>query len=300
MLALEMAMDARRRAELASAVAAPDPSKPPAAQLAFPFAKSDRRPEQPARPTRSRRALRADAPGRRMRSPMLERPLEEQELEQCLLGYLPAGRSLRVKLTDNRYTMVMVRRAPEQYTVRLHRMFASAEPRLARAIARYVVFNDAKASAVIGAFIEKHQHVIRQRPRRTPSLVMRPVGAAHDLQAIFDRLNVLHFAGRLQARITWGSAPRRLQPRRSIKMGSFAVEDRIIRIHPVLDAVHVPEYFVAWIVFHEMLHGKYEVVRRGGRRCFHSKDFLVEERTFPEYERACAWERANIDRLLGG
>jgi predicted metal-dependent hydrolase len=302
MLALKMAMDARRRAELPAAIVPAETATPPA-QLAFPFAKSQRgeEPGQRARPSRSRRALRTDAPGRRVRSPVLEeRPLEEIQLEQCLQSYLPAGRSLRVRLTDNRYTMVMVRRAPERYTVRLHRMFASAEPRLARAIARYVVFNDARASAVIGAFIEKHQHVIRQRPRRTPSLVMRPLGAAHDLQVIFDRLNVLHFAGQLQARITWGSAPRRVQPRRSIKMGSFAVEDRIIRIHPVLDAAHVPEYFVAWIVFHEMLHGKYEVVRRGGRRCFHSKDFLSEERTFPDYERACAWERANIDRLLGG
>ena len=63
-------------------------------------------------------------------------------------------------------------------------------------------------------------------------------------------------------------------------MGSFAVEDRLIRIHPVLDHPSVPDYFVAWIVFHEMLHGKYEVVRKGDRRCFHSKEFIAEERTF--------------------
>jgi hypothetical protein len=222
------------------------------------------------------------------------------QLEECLRAHLPAGRGLRVTLTDNRYTMVMVRRAPERYSVRLHRMFAAAEPKLARAIARYVVFNDPRASAVIGAFIEKHQHIIRARPRRSPSLVMRPLGAAHDLQAIYQRLNALHFGGNLTARITWGVAPRRELPRRSIKMGSFAVEDRIIRIHPVLDHASVPDYFVAWIVFHEMLHGKYAVIRRGGRRCFHSKEFLAEERTFPDYDRACAWERANIDRLLGG
>lgn len=225
---------------------------------------------------------------------------EERRLEAALAGRIPKGRALSLRLTDNRYTMVMVRRAPAAYVVRLHRMFATASPRLVGALARYVVANDARASALIGRFIEKHQHVVSRQPQRPRRVVLRTSGRAYDLQAIFDRLNHEYFAGQLEARITWGSAPRRARPRRSIKMGSFAVEDRLIRIHPVLDDQAVPGYFVEWIVFHEMLHGKFEVVRRGVRRCFHSKEFLAEERTFREYARASAWEKANLDRLLGG
>ena len=81
-------------------------------------------------------------------------------------------------------------------------------------------------------------------------------------------------------------------------MGSFAVEDRIIRIHPALDQEFVPDYFVAWIVFHEMLHGKHEVRREHGRRRFHTQAFMDEERTFPDFARACAWEKQHLDRLL--
>jgi predicted metal-dependent hydrolase len=264
----------------------PTPTRKPR-QLAFPF---------PA--ATSRRALRRPlAP--RMVAPPVERPIEELQLEGSLGALLPAGRTLTVKVTDNRYTMVMVRRGAGAYTVRLHRMFADADAKLLRALARYVVHNDQRASAAIGAFIEEHQHVIRRQPRRVRRVVLRTAGRAHDLQPIYDRLNRAYFGGTLEARITWGTAPRRQRPRRSIKMGSFAVEDRIIRIHPVLDHPSVPEYFVAWIVFHEMLHGKYEVVRKGDRRCFHSKAFVAEERTFQDYEKACAWERANMDRLLG-
>jgi hypothetical protein len=47
-----------------------------------------------------------------------------------------------------------------------------------------------------------------------------------------------------------------------------------------------------------MLHGKHEVRRTNGRRRFHTEEFLAEERTFPDYTRACAWEKANLDRLL--
>jgi hypothetical protein len=271
-------------------------------QLAFPFAArtvGGAATHARSGGTRSRRALRSPGAARLL-APAGERPPEERALEQSLAALMPAGRSLTVKLTDNRYTMVMVRRGSQQYTLRAHRMFAGADPRLLRALARYVVYNDPKASAVIGAFIDENQHVIRGQPRRVRRIVLRTAGQAHDLAVIYDRLNQEYFDGQLQARITWGSAPRRERPRHSIKMGSFAMEDRIIRIHPALDEASVPGYFVAWIVFHEMLHGKYAVVQKGDRRCFHTKEFMAEERSFREYQRAHAWERANMDRLLGG
>ena len=81
-------------------------------------------------------------------------------------------------------------------------------------------------------------------------------------------------------------------------MGSFAVEDRIIRIHPALDQDCVPDYFVAWIVFHEMLHGKHEVQARERPPPLPQRGVPRRGAQFPEYERACAWEKQNLDRLL--
>jgi hypothetical protein len=286
----------------ARAPARPSPTGVLPGQLAFPFAaRTVGGAATPGRGSgkRSRRALRTPTAAR-LGGPLAERPPEERALEQSLAALMPAGRSVTVKLTDNRYTMVMVRRGSQQYTLRAHRMFAGAEVRLLRALARYVVHNDPRASAVIGAFIDENQHAIRGQPRRARRIVLRTAGQAHDLATIYDRLNREYFDGQLEARITWGSAPRRQRPRHSIKMGSFAMEDRIIRIHPALDHASVPGYFVAWIVFHEMLHGKYAVVQKGDRRCFHTKEFVAEERSFREYQRAHAWERANMERLLGG
>jgi predicted metal-dependent hydrolase len=226
-----------------------------------------------------------------------DRPLNEVRLEQALAAHLPPGKCLQLRLTDNRYTIVSVRRQPDLYAVRVHRMFAQAEPRLVRALARYVVHNDRRASDMLGDFIEQHEHEVRKQPCPPREVTLRPKGRAYDLQAIFDRLNRRYFSGKLDARITWGNAVRK-KNRRSIKMGSFSVEDRIIRIHPVLDDADVPEFVVAWIVFHEMLHGKHEVRRVHGRRCFHSREFAEEERAFEDYERACTWEREHSDRLF--
>lgn len=246
--------------------------------------------------SQSRRQFRPPEAPREARAP---RTVEDAtRIVATALGLcLPPGKTLELRLTNNHYSMISVRRKQDGYRLRLHHMFVGAGPRIVRALARYVVHNDRRASALLGEYIEEHQHVIRKQVRAPRRVRLRTAGRHHDLQAIFDRLNRERFDAKLEARITWGQVADRKR-RRSIKMGSFAVEDRIIRIHPALDQAMVPDYFVSWIVFHEMLHGKHEVARKDGRRRFHTKEFLAEERTFAEYDRACAWEKANLDRLL--
>jgi predicted metal-dependent hydrolase len=272
---------------------------PPAKQLSFPFRASPRPDGLPLAEveTRSRRALRRAEAARQVRFvPTLEQ--ETDRVAGALALYLPPGKTLELRLTNNHYSMISVRRKSDGYRLRLHRMFVGCEPRVVRALARYVVHNDRRASSLLGEYIEENQHIIRRQTRRPRNFNIRTAGRHHDLQVIYDRLNAERFEGALEARITWGPVAARRRRRRSIKMGSFAVEDRIIRIHPALDQECVPSYFVAWIVFHEMLHGKHEVKRENGRRRFHTAAFLDEERTFPDYVRACAWEKQNLDRLL--
>jgi predicted metal-dependent hydrolase len=285
----------------------PDTTTPtvPHKQLSLPFAGDVPRnvggrraaDAEPEVDSQSRRAFRPEEAARQVRLPRTA----EQDADRVAVAlglYLPPGKTLELRLTNNHYSMISVRRKPDGYRLRLHQMFVGAEPRIVRALARYVVHNDRRASTLLGEFIEQHQHIIRQQVRRPRHLRVRTAGRHHDLQAIYDRLNADMFQDQLEARITWGPGGGKSRRRRSIKMGSFAVEDRIIRIHPALDQDNVPDFFVAWIVFHEMLHGKHEVRRTNGRRRFHTQEFLDEERTFPDYERACAWEKANLDRLL--
>jgi predicted metal-dependent hydrolase len=254
-------------------------------------------PEPLGEQSRSRRDFRPAAAPRQARLP--RDPADDADRVAVALSlYLPPGKTLELALTNNHYSMISVRRKSDGYRLRLHQMFVDAEPRVVRALARYVVHNDRRASTLLGEYIEANQHIIRQQERKPRAMTMRTAGRHHDLQAIYDRLNAQMFRGSLEARITWGPGGGKGKRRRSIKMGSFAVEDRLIRIHPSLDQDNVPDYFVSWIVFHEMLHGKHEVIRTNGRRRFHTQEFLDEEKTFPDYERACAWEKANLDRLL--
>lgn len=230
-------------------------------------------------------------------------PLEDesgrQRLERRISAHLDVGR-LAIAITDNRYTMISVKRDKGSvFRARLHHMFLDAPPDVARALARYIAQNDQQASRDLGAFIEHNQLQIRRSNRRRAAPVtLETRGEVFDLQQVFEELNVRYFQAKIDARITWGTRNGRRRRRSSIKMGSYSVEDRLIRIHPSLDRRFVPRYFLEWIVYHEMLHQVHDIPVVGGRRQFHTAEFLFQERNYEHYERARDWERLNLDRIL--
>ncbi len=238
---------------------------------------------------------------RKKRGPAIAAEIVEAQdsLERRIRAHLAKGR-VTVTLTDNRYTMISVRRVPKErrYEVRLHHMFADADPVITRALARYVTDNDPEASRVLGDFIDANSGHVRGRARRQPTQVIFTAGEHHDLRAIFDDLNVRYFDNKIDAAITWGARTGRPRRRNSIKMGSYSVEDRLIRIHRSLDRAFVPKFFVAWIVFHEMLHQVHDIRVKNGRREFHSKEFLADEAMYEHFDQAKSWERRHLDALL--
>jgi hypothetical protein len=223
----------------------------------------------------------------------------QESLERRIRAHMSKGR-VAVTLTDNRYTMISVRRIAREkrYEVRLHHMFADADPVITRALARYIADNDADASRILGDFIDDNTEHVRGRARKTPTQVIFTAGEQHDLRQIFDELNERYFENKIDASITWGARTGRPKRRNSIKMGSYSVEDRLIRIHRSLDRAFVPRFFVAWIVFHEMLHQVHDIRVKNGRREFHSKEFMADEAQFEHYEEARMWERRHLDALL--
>jgi hypothetical protein len=79
-------------------------------------------------------------------------------------------------------------------------------------------------------------------------------GEFFDLRKIFDKLNAQYFRNRLKGyAIVWGQK-RKQRPREYMVFGTIQEEDRIIRIHPLLDRALVPSWFLEYVVYHEMCH----------------------------------------------
>lgn len=225
--------------------------------------------------------------------------LDGRVLEERL-GSLASMR-LRIKVTDNLHTMLSFGRSVDGLVVRLHHMFLGAPPAVVEALARYIRGADREASSLLDRYIETHRWMIRKVPihvrrRRFP---IQTKGRHHDLAAHFQEICKFYFPGRRpRCAITWNRVPRVRGPRRTIKLGSYSADAQLIRIHPALDQPMVPDYFIQWIIFHEILHHLHGVQFDGGRRRVHTEAFARDEEKYIHLDRARRWERENIDSLL--
>ncbi|MGB6359905.1 MAG: hypothetical protein WBF30_14095, partial [Candidatus Acidiferrales bacterium] len=59
-----------------------------------------------------------------------------------------------------------------------------------------------------------------------------------------------------------------------------------IAINAALDRPLVPEYVVAYVLYHEMLHRKHPIKLARCRLEAHSREFRAEEKKFRDYRRA--------------
>lgn len=209
------------------------------------------------------------------------------------------GRALavpvRLVLTDNRRMMISTRRRVGGFEVRLHHMFLDAPDVIIEELLCYLAEGDARSSKALGRYIEENRHRVKRRRR----VALDTHGDHHDLSGIFDEVVSAHFpSGVDDARITWGKMPPRRRGRRSIRLGTYTHDLKLVRIHPALDQAFVPRFFVAFVVFHELLHHVVPARRTATRIDYHPPEFRSRERAHPDYERAVRWEAENIDALL--
>jgi predicted metal-dependent hydrolase len=127
------------------------------------------------------------------------------------------------------------------------------------------------------------------RRKLVKKVTVRTKGRHYDLSELYDEINRTYFGNKVFAAITWGSrSPRSAVRKRTV--GSYSERSNTIRINPVLDRAGVPACYIAFIVYHEMLHADMGVAMRGTRRSVHPREFRRREKLFQEYEKAMAWE----------
>jgi hypothetical protein len=217
-----------------------------------------------------------------------------QSLERRLMAAYPG--QVALSITDNRHAIISHRCKDGILRARIHHMFLDAPPNVVEALVRYVTQGDREASALVGRYIEANGHRLARRSRNVP---LHTKGRHHDLLELFDEMNERYFGGSVNALITWGKrGTSQAAKRATIKLGSYSAVERLVRVHPVLDRPWVPRYFVAYIVYHEMLHHVIPASRGVGRALLHPPEFRERERDFRYFERAINWERRYIGRLL--
>ena len=206
------------------------------------------------------------------------------------------GQRVRLVVTDNRSTMLSAKSKGGRLEVRLHHMFLTADDDILQCVGDYLSGGGPDATAVLDRFIETHR--ARFVAPGKPQSDLHTRGRHHDLRVIFDDLCRRHFGRPLEVRIKWGKRVEPKRGQRSLQLGTYLPEEKLIRIHPVLDQPWVPRYFVEAVVFHEMLHHDMPAVVQNGRRHYHTAAFRKRERTFEYHAAAEQWQKENLWRLL--
>jgi len=197
------------------------------------------------------------------------------------------ARPLSLVLTDNSTSMLSARTREGVLHVRLHRMFMAADSGVLEEIVAFLKTRRA-AMPSFRKYIRDHRELLGQK--RPNSVARTTKGKFHDLQELYDEINTRYFDGAVKAGITWGTSCGRYSVRKRT-LGSYSERSNTIRINPVLDRRPVPRYYVAFVVYHEMLHAALGVARKGARRSVHPPEFRRREKLFQDYDKAVSWER---------
>lgn len=122
------------------------------------------------------------------------------------------------------------------------------------------------------------------RRGRGRKMISSAKGEVYDLDRMFTKLNKKFFDGEIpKPAITWS------QRRTKSILGHHDQVYESITISKTLDSKEVPEFFVEYILYHEMLHIKHPPRLIKGRRYQHTSAFRLDERRFPQYEQAQKW-----------
>jgi hypothetical protein len=182
--------------------------------------------------------------------------------------------------------------------VRISDVFRSAPPDVIRALAFLLVARllsrkapsdlerRYRAYAFSPEILRASDLARRQRGRK---VISTSIGRIYDLNRIFSRVNRRHFDNEIEKPVlTWSK-----RKTRSI-LGHHDAAHDTITISKTLDSPEVPEWFVEYIMFHEILHIKHPARIINGRRYYHTPAFRAEEKSYPRYEQAQEW----LDRVV--
>lgn len=208
-----------------------------------------------------------------------------------------AGIKLRLKINDNRSTMLSVKWEPDCTKVSLHRMFLKAPQNVMQELACYLNREHKKLAPSIKAYIEHNLQELDYSHKLDPS-ELETKGRTYDLEEIYNSLNLQYFDKSLGLHITWFGDRRRKVCRR-VTFGLYHDPLRLIKINRLLDNKHFPDYFVAYVIYHEMLHYVCPAyVDKNGFKHIHSKEFKEREQKFKYFNEARQWIRDNQNFLF--
>lgn len=207
------------------------------------------------------------------------------------------NKSVKLKINNNRSTMLSVKWGAECTKVSMHRFFLDAPSNVMDELACYIKKEHSTMTPSVKSFIEEsvqrmdYTHILKKDK-------LEVVGKHYNLQALMDRVNEEYFQGVYDLHITWFQGRRR-SVRSQFTFGLYHAPLKLVKINRLLDRADIPEFILSFVIYHEMLHHVVpSYCDEKGIRKIHNKEFKSMEKQFREYDRAKLWIEENRERLF--
>jgi hypothetical protein len=228
------------------------------------------------------------------RSLWKEKSSETEIFSQKLRGLVPFP--LEVKFNQNRSIYLsLLERKWNFARLSVHLCFLEAPTSVLLALATFVIGGQGikKAHSTLRQFIQTEQSKHFFEPKN-----LNPVGKVYDLRPMYDSVNRHYFNGSLDLNLTWfGKSSRRR--RRRVTFGVYQDSLRLVKIHSLLDDVAIPDYFLSFVLYHEMLHAVVPGYHdEKGHFRVHGPEFKKREKEFLFYKEAKLWEKENKEKFF--
>jgi hypothetical protein len=197
-------------------------------------------------------------------------------------------RKLKIKINNNRQTMLSVRWESDCTRVSLHRMFLQAPQNVMDELACYIQKKHKVIAPSVKAFIEESMRKLDYSHTIKPSQLMTQ-GAVYNLKKLYNDVNREYFDNAVDLYITWYGKPH-LTTKSRITYGLYFEPQRLIKIARFLDHLTVPDYVISFVIYHEMLHHVCPTyVDDKGVHRSHDKAFKDREKQFRYFDLAMDW-----------
>jgi hypothetical protein len=221
----------------------------------------------------------------------------DQELSRAL------DKRVRVRFGRSRTRPVEMVGANGLVQLRLHRIFENAPLQVREDLAAWlrVGRRARRACERLDRWIDEQLASLPPATERRPRAIAQ--GDHFDLAALAAPLWGNEFRDEFEDPVTrpalsWGRRGR-VRARHSLQLGSYTPDHHLVRIHRVLDSASVPDWFVRFLLFHELLHAAVPCpIRPDGHRRHHGPEFRAREQAHPDFGRARVWQQDNLPRLI--
>jgi hypothetical protein len=204
----------------------------------------------------------------------------------------PRARRPEVRVEFRRFANpnAFIRMADGVLEVRMADLLAGAPAPILEALA-YILISKLFRQPVPRIYSHRYRLYLNRRDVRRAAQLLRqirgrkyvsgPKGEFFDLEEIFEKLNLRYFHG-LMARplLGWSQRPSRTT------LGHYDAAHNAIILSRVFDRAGVPRLAVEYVMFHEMLHLRYPIDHKGGRRRVHTDEFHAAEKEFESLKEA--------------